>query len=109
VLVYRFWRKDTRDPHVFVILNPNTPSVSRSSAKPGQLKVRVKSVRAASFQRRDLGVAGSPSQGFLKNGKPYVVYRMMLYSDEFNPYLGKKVSYGGCYMLPLGLPPENRV
>ena len=48
------------------------------------------------------------SSGRLEDGRKYVVYRMFLYSDGFTPYIGKKGSMGGVYMLPIGMAPENR-
>lgn len=50
------------------------------------------------------------NQGFLYDGTRYVVYRMLLYCDDFRPFSSTypKGSAGGCYMLPLGLPPGDR-
>ena len=45
--------------------------------------------------------------GDLSDGRKYVVYRFLLYSDGFTPYAGMKGSVGGCYMLPLGLSPHT--
>ena len=38
------------------------------------------------------------------------MYRMVLYSDDFSPFksLHKKGSVGGCYMMPLWIPPEYK-
>lgn len=49
-------------------------------------------------------------QDILLDGTKYVVYRMLLYCDDFRPFSSTypKGSAGGCYMLPLGLPPGNR-
>lgn len=40
----------------------------------------------------------------------YVVYRALLYCDDFQPFssLLPKGSVGGCYLLPLGIPPNWR-
>ena len=48
--------------------------------------------------------------GTLDDGTPYVVYRMLLYSDDFQPLSLKcpQGSAGGFYMLPLGLSPRDR-
>ena len=44
----------------------------------------------------------------LEDGRKYVVYIMCLYSDGFTPYIGKKGSMDGVYMLSLGMVPETR-
>ena len=48
------------------------------------------------------------SSGRLEDGRKYVVYRMFLCSDEFTPYIGKKGSMDGLYMVPIGMGAENR-
>ena len=53
-------------------------------------------------------VTTAPNVAELENGEEYLVYRFFLYSDGFTPTLGKKGSMGGCYMLPLGMHPEQR-
>lgn len=110
LLVYRFYRKETREQYIFVLFKGSGSSISRSSVRCRPIKVPVKSVAAASAIVRNMagGTLSSPSKGILKDGRPYLVYRMLLYCDDFKPYLGKRDSYGGCYMLPLGLPPANR-
>ena len=50
----------------------------------------------------------APCTGRLKDGRRYVVYRVLLYCDDFQPHTSKPVSYGGCYMLPMGIPPDQR-
>ena len=50
----------------------------------------------------------SPSLRKLQNGKDYFVYRVLLYSDDSQPFAGTKGSAGGFYMLPLNLPLRNR-
>jgi hypothetical protein len=46
--------------------------------------------------------------GYLHDGRRYVVYRMLLYCDDSQPYASKSGSFGGCYMLPMGVPPSQR-
>ena len=50
----------------------------------------------------------APPYGKLSDGRNYIVYRFLLYSDGFTPYSGRKGSMGGCYILPLGISPESR-
>ena len=46
------------------------------------------------------------NHGYLDDGTRFVVYRILLYSDDFNPKksLHDSQSAGGVYMMPLGLP-----
>ena len=50
------------------------------------------------------------NRGRLENGRLYLVYRLALYGDGFRQHksLTDSRQVGGCYMLPLGLPPEAR-
>jgi hypothetical protein len=50
----------------------------------------------------------APSAGFLHAGRKYMVYREMLYTDDFKADLTRNGSYGGCYLLPIGIRPEER-
>ena len=43
----------------------------------------------------------APAQGVLKEGRQYYVHRVLLYSDDFQPYVSRKGSYGGVYFLPV--------
>lgn len=54
--------------------------------------------------------ASTSCSGQLENGTPYVIYRVIFYCDDFTPSttLYPEGSAGGCYMLPVGLPPEAR-
>ena len=45
-----------------------------------------------------------PVSGTLRDGREYVVYRVLLYADDFEQHAGKKGSAGGLYMTPLVLP-----
>ena len=46
----------------------------------------------------------SPMRGRLEDGRRYVVYRVLLFCDDFKQRMGREGSAGGCYMLPIGLP-----
>ena len=50
------------------------------------------------------------NSGRLMDGTKFVVYRVLLYCDDFSPFssLYPQGSAGGCYILPLGLPPRSR-
>jgi hypothetical protein len=111
LLIHRFWKRSSSEYRVFLAIASNSSESSSSTACSGSTKVRVKLVGAVANSDRTLEGYGPnyPCKGFLENGDPYVVYLMLLYCDDFKPHLGKKGSFGGCYMLPLGLPPANRV
>jgi hypothetical protein len=49
-----------------------------------------------------------PCSGYLRDGRRYVVYRVLLYCDDFQPHTSKSDSYGGCNMLPMGILPSER-
>jgi hypothetical protein len=110
LLIYRFWRKDVGEPYIFLLIERERAAHFAPGASCVLDPMRVKHVAVVSSVRRpevrDRSV--SSARGHLQDGRPYLVYRMVLYSDDFKPYVGKKDSYGGCYMLPLGLPPESR-
>jgi hypothetical protein len=110
VLIYRFWRKDVGEPYVFLLIEWERAADSALRDLSVLDSIRVKHVAAVlSIRRPQIGDRSvSSARGYLHDGRPYLVYRVHLYTDEFKPYVGKKDSYGGCYMLPLGLPPENR-
>lgn len=46
------------------------------------------------------------NNGYLADGRKFVVYRILLYCDDFRPFttIYPQGSAGGCYMIPLGLP-----
>ena len=46
--------------------------------------------------------------GYLDDGRRYVIYRVLLYCDDLQPHSSTTSSYGGCYMLPMGIPPAQR-
>ena len=46
--------------------------------------------------------------GYLDDGRRYVSYRVLLYCDDFKPHSSTMSSYGGCYMLPMGITPAQR-
>jgi hypothetical protein len=56
----------------------------------------------------DIAKLYAPCSGYLHDGRRYVVYRVLLYCDDFQPYTSKSGSFGGCYMLPMGIPPSQR-
>ena len=49
------------------------------------------------------------SSGILQDGRKYVVYRVLLYADNFQPFTDGKSKFGGCYMVPLNMDITRRV
>jgi hypothetical protein len=69
----------------------------------------VRGVRFSSTPRPlDVAKQYVPCSGYLHDGRGYVVYKVLLYSDDFQPYASKSGSFGGCYMLSMGIPPSKR-
>ena len=48
------------------------------------------------------------SFGTLSDGRRYAIMRILLYTDDFQPYGFRQASAGGCYILPLGIPVWER-
>lgn len=46
----------------------------------------------------------APLAGNLIDVRRYFIYRVLLYSDDFQIFVGEKGSADGCYMLPISLP-----
>jgi hypothetical protein len=43
----------------------------------------------------------------LRDGRNYIIYRAVLYTDDFNAHVLRNGSYGGCYLLSIGIRPEE--
>jgi hypothetical protein len=50
----------------------------------------------------------APSTGFLQDGRKYMVYNAMIYAKDFKADVTRSGSYGGCYLLPIGIRSEER-
>ncbi len=50
----------------------------------------------------------SPNTGYLENGTKYFVYRFLLYTDGFSAHRSRTGSMDGMYIVPLGIPIEQR-
>jgi hypothetical protein len=107
LLVFRFCRTPG-DPSKELII------VDRCLCDGGILEekicvtARIATVRMHKQAVRHEGSCFAPRTGVLKDGRKYVVYRATLFTDDFNPFTSRKGSYGGCFMLPLGLSPDER-
>jgi hypothetical protein len=109
VLLYRFRRSVPAEALRQLYFIPRR-ALSDGELEPALCTVsQVRGVQLTSsctpFQ---LSRSSSRCTGYLNDGRRYVIYRVALYSDEFQPNSSTTSSYGGCYMLPMGLPPAQR-
>jgi hypothetical protein len=89
--------------------------IPRGALKGGELAPALCTVsKVRGVQLKSSCTASQPSKscsrstGYLNDGRRYVIYRVLLYSDDFQPHSSTTSSYGGCYMLPMGIPPAQR-
>jgi len=92
----RFWISKNATQRY--ILTTSSPSGTRSFT--------VFTVLRARGATRPSPPVSSPLSGIDKDGLPYIVYRFLLFHDDFNvsANLTKKNSVGAVYLLPLDLP-----
>ena len=110
LLVYRFWR-DEKESRISLIRIPAISMGDGTFKKNTCIISRVVSVEGIPFADSAVpspAPRSAPSSGFLMDGRRYLTYRVLLYCDDFQPHTSKHGSFGGCYMLPLGLAPEER-
>ena len=108
LLVFRFWR-DESEPRVLLVRVPATSFGKGSFRKKECCSSRVVRVQGMMNEpSRPPEGRSVPSSGYLMDGRRYLTYRALLYCDDFQPHTSKRGSFGGCYMLPLGLAPEER-
>jgi hypothetical protein len=109
LLIYRFRRSVPGEPTNQLVFAP------RESIVDGELNIglcTVCAVRGVMFRStpRPLDVAKqyAPCSGYLHDRRRYVFYRVLLYCNDFQPFTSKIGSFGGYYMLPMGIPPSQR-
>jgi hypothetical protein len=71
-------------------------------------KQLVSSVYFDKAHNREEITSYAPSSGFLQDGRKYMEYRVNIYTDDFKADVSRKGRYGGCYLLPIGIKPEER-
>ena len=111
VLVHRFWRFEEGIPSILICwvkISSNTPITVTNEATFSHVVKELNLLRLSN-QTTQLPTQHA-SRGHLANGTPYVVYRILLYCDDFqrSSQHYPRGSAGGCYFLPLSLPPEKR-
>jgi hypothetical protein len=90
-----------------VVAQRSTPE-QRDFAFDRCVKARVASVHFYKAMNREEITSYAPSTGFLQDGRKYTVYRAVLYTDDFKADVTRSGSYGGCYLLPIRIWPEER-
>lgn len=116
LFVASFWRKDECTPSERLVWIPIAALTDGESLCSGDGGLQVRSdctvtaipaliKRNAEDARQQSRSCSGPCIGTLKDGSPYVVYRMILYADGFNAssQLFAPKSFHGIYMLPVGL------
>ena len=109
LLIYRFRRSAPGEPTKQLVFAP------RESVVDGELNLAhctVFTVQRVTYSSTsaplDVQKQNVPCSGFLHDGRRFVVYKFLLYCDDFQPYTRKSGSFGGCYMLPMGITPSQR-
>ncbi|PXF42872.1 hypothetical protein BWQ96_07380 [Gracilariopsis chorda] len=124
VLVSRFWKHQggIASQRVLWIRSESVNSAGENDAGDQQFRIRnlgaqivcgiMELCEEGPDAREDVsgGSESSENFGLLPDGSRYVVYRVMLYCDDFRPFSSvlPQGSAGGCYMLPIGLPTRCR-
>jgi hypothetical protein len=103
LLIYRFRRSVPGEPIKQLVFAPRESIVDGELNRALCAIFAVRVVRFSSTPTHfDVAKQYAPCSGYLHDGRRYVVYRVLLYCDAFQPYARKIGSFGGCYMLPMG-------
>jgi hypothetical protein len=113
VLVYRFTRGfegGERIPTKQLFVFSQRDSKDGEPMKQRPTFYHIRKIRRCSGHGQNYTESrlAAPCTGVLSDGRRYVVYRVLLYCDDFQPHVSNSNSYGGCYMLPMGIPPNQR-
>jgi hypothetical protein len=108
LLVYRFCRTTPGEATKQLVVAYRSTPEQRELTANRCVKAIVSSVHLHRALNREEITSYAPSTGFLRDGRKYMVYRAMLYTDDFNAHVSRSGSYGGCYLLPIGIRPEER-
>jgi len=113
VLLQRFWAysDDGKQARLFLELKI-TKTAYHAYKLSSTTKRELESIAggAGNIDRPIEAAVPAPLRGVLKDGRKYIVYRFLLYSDDFNPHKSaySQGSVGGVYIMPLGLPSEDK-
>jgi hypothetical protein len=108
LLVYRFCRTSPGEATKQLVVAQRCMTEHKELVPARSKKARVASVHLHKALDHEEITSYAPSTGFLQDGRKYFVYRAMLYTDDFQAHVSRNGSYGGCYMLPIGILPEER-
>jgi hypothetical protein len=106
--VYRFYRKTPGEATKQLVVAQRITPEQIDIAVDRFVKAIVASVHFHRAQNREEITPYAPSTGFLQDERKYMMYRAMLYADDFKADVTRKVNYGGCYLLPIEIMPEER-
>ena len=110
VLIHRFCNTQTGSPSRRLLWIRTDLETARTCKFYEQPVYDISSDEDSSLSDDTENVDDPSSMGILDDAEKYVVYRLLLYADEFettSDYTGKG-SNGGCYMVPLNLSPCDR-
>ena len=110
LLIHRFCNTQIGSPSRRLLWIHTYLDTARTCKFYGQLVYDISSDEDSSLSDDTENVDEPSSMGVLDDAEKYVVYRVLLYADDFettSDYTGKG-SNGGCYMVPLNLPPCDR-
>jgi len=123
-IVHRFWAEEGEDSRHILLLNDKAPFASTPDEfqwkdhflplkehRHNYLTAKVKSFQFISARHRTPGSLPqrtASTSGYLSNGKPYFIYRYLLFTDGFNMKYPSGITYEGVYIVPLNFPPQTR-
>jgi len=112
VLVKRFWKhsKYVQETTLFLefsLVRAQNRPYALTDIRP--LDVASISMHMRGDNHREIDQA-APLQGILSDGRKFLVYRIMLYADDFDPFKStySRGQVGGVYMMPVGLPTQDK-
>jgi len=109
LLIRRFWRYSTEVQEAVLFLCLDIRKNLGNSYEVHNITTPVV-VKIGLYRTIEPPLPAAPLRGELMDGRKYIVYRMLLYADDFKPF---KSSYsrgqvGGVYMMPLGLSTRDK-
>jgi hypothetical protein len=108
LLVHRFCRTTPGEATKQLVVAQRSTPEQRDLAVDRFVKTRVASVHFHTALNREEISSYASCTGFLEDGRKYMVCRAMLYTDDFKADVTRNGSFGGCYLLPIEIRPEER-
>ena len=112
-LVHRYWRNEEGLPsmvHLWAPGQTESHSFPNQAYREDDVSRVILTGPPAAMNAQHFRDNWTQPYGLLHNGLPFVVYRILLYCDDFqqSSQMSKAASDGVCYFLPLYLPVEKR-